>query len=283
MDFPGILFMRVLLVEDNPILSRSLTDALTSAKLTVDCMHDGESADHVLRTQDYALVILDIGLPKLDGLEVLRRLRARRNAVPVLMLTAHGSVEERVRGLDLGADDYLAKPFALTELEARARAAAPQSWPGAAACAMRHAALRQRRPRLHARRRAARLDPRERSVLEVLILRNGRAINKDTLSEKIFGLDESVNADAIEIYVHRLRKKLERSSVGIVTLRGLGYLLEAKGRMTRPNLRVSVALWLLLPLLLLLAFDAWLTYQRAMNAAHAAFDRTLGVFAAVDT
>jgi two-component system response regulator TctD len=91
MDFPGILFMRVLLVEDNPILSRSLTDALTSAKLTVDCMHDGESADHVLRTQDYALVILDIGLPKLDGLEVLRRLRARRNAAPVLMLTAHGS------------------------------------------------------------------------------------------------------------------------------------------------------------------------------------------------
>jgi len=150
--------MRVLLVEDNPILSRSLTDALTGAKLTVDCMHDGESADHVLRTQDYALVILDIGLPKLDGLEVLRRLRARRNAVPVLMLTAHGAVEERVRGLDLGADDYLAKPFALTELEARACAAAPQSRTGAAARAMRHAAVRQRGSQLHARRRAARAD-----------------------------------------------------------------------------------------------------------------------------
>ncbi|RKE38505.1 winged helix family two component transcriptional regulator [Paraburkholderia sp. BL23I1N1] len=230
MDFPGILFMRVLLVEDNPILSRSLTDVLTSAKLTVDCMHDGESADYVLRTQDYAMVILDIGLPKLDGLEVLRRLRARRNAVPVLMLTAHGSVEERVRGLDLGADDYLAKPFALTELEARARALLRRSHgqePLHAQCGRLLYDSVDRGFTLDGEPLA--LTPRERSVLEVLILRNGRAINKDTLSEKIFGLDESVNADAIEIYVHRLRKKLERSSVGIVTLRGLGYLLEAKG------------------------------------------------------
>ncbi len=209
MDFPGILFMRVLLVEDNPILSRSLTDALTS--------------------EDYALVILDIGLPKLDGLEVLRRLRARRNAVPVLMLTAHGSVEERVRGLDLGADDYLAKPFALTELEARARALLRRSHgqePLHAQCGTLLYDSVDRGFTLDGEPLA--LTPRERSVLEVLILRNGRAINKDTLSEKIFGLDESVNADAIEIYVHRLRKKLERSSVGIVTLRGLGYLLEAK-------------------------------------------------------
>ena len=114
--------MRVLLVEDNPTLANSLKDALTHARFAVDCMHDGEAADHVLRTQDYALVILDLGLPKLDGLEVLRRLRQRRNPVPVLILTAHGSVEDRVKGLDLGADDYLAKPFELTELEARARA-----------------------------------------------------------------------------------------------------------------------------------------------------------------
>jgi two-component system response regulator TctD len=192
-------------------------------------MHDGESADHVLRTQDYALVILDIGLPKLGGLEVLRRLRARRNAVPVLMLTAHGSVEERVRGLDLGADDYLAKPFALTELEARARALLRRSHgqePLHAQCGTLLYDSVDRGFTLDGE--ALALTPRERSVLEVLILRNGRAINKDTLSEKIFGLDESVNADAIEIYVHRLRKKLEHSSVGIVTLRGLGYLLEAK-------------------------------------------------------
>lgn len=180
-------------------------------------------------TQDYALVILDIGLPKLDGLEVLRRLRARRNAVPVLILTAHGSVEERVRGLDLGADDYLAKPFALTELEARARALLRRSHgqePLHAQCGTLLYDSVDRGFTLDGEPLA--LTPRERSVLEVLILRNGRAINKETLSEKIFGLDESVNADAIEIYVHRLRKKLEHSSVGIVTLRGLGYLLEAR-------------------------------------------------------
>ncbi|SAL57689.1 response regulator [Caballeronia telluris] len=221
--------MRVLLVEDNPILSKSLTDALTQARFAVDCMHDGEAADHVLRTQDYALVILDLGLPRLDGLEVLRRLRQRRNPVPVLILTAHGSVEDRVKGLDLGADDYLAKPFELTELEARARALIRRSH------GHEHTRVECGPLAYDSVDRSFRLDgeplaltPRERAVLEVLILRNGRAINKDTLSEKIFGIDESVNPDAIEIYVYRLRKKLEKSSVAIVTLRGLGYLLEVK-------------------------------------------------------
>ncbi|AOK31903.1 two-component system response regulator [Burkholderia singularis] len=220
--------MRVLLVEDNPILAQSLADALSTACFAVDHMANGEAADHVLRTQDYALVILDLGLPKLDGLEVLRRLRARRNPVPVLILTAHGSVEDRVRGLDLGADDYLSKPFDLTELEARARALIRRS------LGHEHSRIEcgplvydsvDRNFRLAGE--ALQLTPRERSVLEVLILRNGRAINKETLSEKIFGLDESVNTDAIEIYVHRLRRKLDNRGVAIVTLRGLGYLLEA--------------------------------------------------------
>jgi two-component system, OmpR family, response regulator TctD len=221
--------MRVLLVEDNPNLAQSLCDALDAAGFTVDHMRDGEAADHVLRTQDYALVILDLGLPKLNGIEVLRRLRARRNPVPVLILTAHGSVEDRVRGLDLGADDYLSKPFELTELEARARALIRRSLGhehARADCGPLTYDSVDRSFRLNDE--ALALTPRERAVLEVLILRNGRAINKDTLSEKIFGLDESVNADAVEIYVHRLRKKLEGRGVAIVTLRGLGYLLEAK-------------------------------------------------------
>jgi len=221
--------MRVLLVEDNPTLAKSLTDALSQARFAVDCMHDGEAADHVLRTQDYALVILDLGLPKLDGLEVLRRLRQRRNAVPVMILTAHGSVEDRVKGLDLGADDYLAKPFELSELEARARALIRRSHgheQTKTACGPLEYDSVDHSFRLDGEQLA--LTPRERAVLEVLILRNGRAINKEALSEKIFGIDESVNPDAIEIYVYRLRKKLERSGVAIVTLRGLGYLLEAR-------------------------------------------------------
>jgi two-component system, OmpR family, response regulator TctD len=221
--------MRVLLVEDNPNLAQSLCAALTTTHLTVDHMADGEAADHVLHTQDYALVILDLALPRLSGIEVLRRLRARRSVVPVLILTAYGSVEDRVRGLNLGADDYLAKPFELTELEARVRALLRRSH-GLEHTQINCGALTydsiERSFRLAGN--ALALTPRERSVLEVLALRNGRAINKDTLSEKIFGLDESVNSDAIEIYVYRLRKKLEGSGVAIVTLRGLGYLLEVR-------------------------------------------------------
>ncbi len=220
--------MRILLVEDNVMLARALTEALGQAGFAVDCMHDGRAADHLLSTQDYALAILDIGLPKLDGLEVLRRLRQRRNALPVLILTAHGSVEDRVRGLNLGADDYLPKPFDLSELEARARALIRRSH-GHDSTHLQCGTLSydgiSRAFTLNGEQLA--LTRRERAVLEVLMLRDGRAVNKEAMSEKIFGIDESVNPDAIEIYVHRLRKKLEGRGVAIVTLRGLGYLLEA--------------------------------------------------------
>lgn len=221
--------MRILLAEDNLKLADSLVESLSQSGFTVDCMHDGASADHLLTTQDYALAILDIGMPRLDGLEVLRRLRRRRNPVPVLILTAHGSVEDRVRGLDLGADDYLAKPFALTELEARARALIRRSHGHdrtGLTCGALHYDTVSRAVTLNGE--MLQLTGRERAVLEILLLRDGRAVNKAALSEKIFGIDESVNADAIEIYVYRLRKKLEGSGVSIVTLRGLGYLLEAQ-------------------------------------------------------
>ncbi|SPR97280.1 response regulator [Cupriavidus taiwanensis] len=221
--------MRILLAEDNVMLASSLSQALDQAGFTVDCMHDGRSADNLLSTQDYALLILDLGLPGLDGLEVLRRLRQRRNPLPVLILTAHGSVEDRVRGLDLGADDYLAKPFDLSELEARARALIRRAHGHdrtQIAFGPLHYDSISRAFLLHGQLLA--LTGRERAVLEVLLLRDGRAVNKGALSEKIFGIDESVNPDAIEIYVHRLRKKLDGSGVAIVTLRGLGYLLETR-------------------------------------------------------
>ncbi|MBP0618421.1 response regulator [Cupriavidus consociatus] len=221
--------MRILLAEDNVMLANSLNQALGQAGFTVDCMHDGRSADSLLCTQDYALLILDLGLPGLDGLEVLRRLRQRRNPLPVLILTAHGSVEDRVRGLDLGADDYLAKPFDLSELEARARALIRRSH-GHDSTQLAFGPLHydsiSRAFTLHGELLA--LTGRERAVLEVLMLRDGRAVNKAALSEKIYGIDESVNPDAIEIYVHRLRKKLDGSGVAIITLRGLGYLLESR-------------------------------------------------------
>lgn len=218
--------MRILLVEDNPKLAGTLEEALGQAGFAVDCVHDGHAADLLLTTQDYALLLLDLGLPRLDGLEVLRRLR--RNPLPVMILTAHGAVEERVRGLNLGADDYLTKPFDLSEVEARARALIRRSHG--------HERTQLQCGPLHydgtsgaftLRGEALALTGRERAVLEVLMLRDGRAVNKAAISEKIFGINESVNADAIEIYVHRLRKKLDGSGVAIVMLRGLGYLLEA--------------------------------------------------------
>ncbi|NMV38153.1 response regulator [Ralstonia insidiosa] len=220
--------MRILLVEDNLKLASTLEEALSQAGFTVDCVHDGHAADLLLTTQDYALAILDIGLPRLDGLEVLRRLRARKNPLPVLILTAHGAVEERVRGLNLGADDYLAKPFDLTEVEARARALIRRSHGHESTqlqCGPLHYDGISGAFTLNGELLA--LTGRERAVLEVLMLRDGRAVNKAAISEKIFSINESVNADAIEIYVHRLRKKLDGRGVAIVMLRGLGYLLEA--------------------------------------------------------
>ncbi|WP_200917290.1 response regulator [Jeongeupia sp. HS-3] len=221
--------MRLLLVEDNLSLADSLTKALNQCGFAVDCMHNGSDADQVLRTEDYALVILDLGLPKLDGLEVLRRLRQRRNKVPVLILTAQGSVDERVKGLDLGADDYLTKPCDLTELEARARALIRRSH-GFDSAELTFGPLRYDSvSRVFSLAGGTlNLTPREHAVLEVLLMRAGKAVSKEALSEKIFGLDESSSPDAIEIYVHRLRKKLDGSGVAIVTLRGLGYLLEAR-------------------------------------------------------
>ncbi|AVG18343.1 MULTISPECIES: response regulator [Chromobacteriaceae] len=218
--------MRILLVEDNLALAESLLKALTQAGFAVDAMHDGQDADHVLHTQDYALVILDLALPRLDGWEVLRRLRARRKSVPVLILTAHGSVEDRVRGLDMGADDYLSKPFDLVELEARVRALIRRSHGHDHNLLMVGGLSYDGGSRVFTLAgQALKLTPREHAVLELLMLQGGKAISKDALSERIFGLDESGSAEAMEIYVHRLRKKLAHGDVGIVTLRGLGYLL----------------------------------------------------------
>ena len=214
--------MRILLVEDHPPLAESVTQALRAAGWTVDLLADGIAADLALASEDYALAILDVGLPRLDGFGVLARLRERGKTLPVLMLTARGEVS------DLGADDYLAKPFELSELEARVKALLRRSVAGGE---------RQQRcgvlvHDLDARRFSLAGEPlsltsREQAVLEALIARPGRVMSKDQLAAQVFGLDEDASADAIEIYIHRLRKKLEGRPVRIVTFRGLGYLLEA--------------------------------------------------------
>lgn len=219
--------MRILLVEDHPPLAESVAQALKNAGLNVDLLNDGVAADLALQSESYALAILDVGLPRLDGFEVLARLRERGDRLPVLMLTARGEVKDRVQGLNLGADDYLAKPFELTELEARVKALLRRSVLGGD---------RQQRcgpliydlntSRFTLGEEALSLTSREHAVLAALIARPGRVMSKEQLAAQVFGLDEEASPEAIEIYVHRLRKKLEAGAVRIVTFRGLGYLLE---------------------------------------------------------
>ena len=219
--------MRLLVVEDNPALARNVAGAFEAKGYAVDCVGDGEEADAALLVQAYDLVILDLGLPELDGLEVLRRLRRRKSRMPVLILTARDAVADRVQGLNLGADDYLGKPFSLAELEARAGALIRRGVGGAAAV------IEHGRLAVDTAARLVRLDGvpldlprREFNLLEVLLTRRGQVVAKDALLEKLFGFDEEVGVNAVEIYVHRLRKRLEPAGVRIRTVRGLGYLLE---------------------------------------------------------
>lgn len=221
--------MRVLLVEDHLQLAESVSLALKGSGLTVDVLHDGVAADLALGSEEYAVAILDVGLPRMDGFEVLARLRARGKNIPVLMLTARSDVKDRVHGLNLGADDYLAKPFELSELEARVKALLRRSVLGGERqqrCGVLVYDLDTRRFTLGDE--VLTLTSREQSVLEALIARPGRVMSKEQLAAQVFGLDEEASADAIEIYVHRLRKKLDGHPVGIVTFRGLGYLLESR-------------------------------------------------------
>lgn len=217
--------MRLLLVEDQEELAEWLAKALRQGGHAVDVMGRGDHADHALLTQPYDLVILDLSLPGMDGLEVLKRLRTRGGDLPVLILTARGSTDERVIGLNLGADDYLVKPFELSELEARIKALLRRGQG-------RSPVVRVGRLAFDSSSRLAAIDdrplsltPRELAVLEALLARLGRPVARELLFEKVFDMDTDVRPEAIESYVSRLRKKLEGSGAGITTLRGLGYLL----------------------------------------------------------
>ncbi|WP_348695822.1 response regulator [Duganella fentianensis] len=227
--------MRILLVEDHTELSHWLAKALREANLTVECADNGADADALLHTQDYALVILDLTLPRMDGLDVLRRLRARpapRGQTPVLILTARGGLEDRVQGLNLGADDYLSKPFELAELEARVKALLRRSLGNEALIHNCGALSFDTVTRMFSYGgQALALTPREHAVLETLITRSGRAVSKEKLFDEVFALADDANLDAIELYIHRVRKKLDLAipdAAVITTLRGIGYLLQPR-------------------------------------------------------
>ena len=218
--------MRILLAEDDRIIADGLQRSLRKAGYAVDCVANGIDADTALASQQFDLLILDLGLPKLPGIEVLRRLRARKKTLPVLILTAQDCLEDRVRGLDAGADDYMSKPFALPELEARVRALTRRGTGMPTCIEFGTLSYDQVDRQVKIDGQTVDLSARELGLLEILLLRAGRLVNKEHLVDHLCSWGEEVSTNAIEVYVHRLRKKLDAGGIRITTVRGLGYCLE---------------------------------------------------------
>jgi two-component system OmpR family response regulator len=216
--------MRLLLVEDDHMIGETVVDVLRAEHFAVDWIKDGVSAQAVLRTQAYDLLLLDLALPGKDGLEVLRSLRAARSRIPVLVATARDSVEQRIAGLDAGADDYVLKPYDLGELLARVRALLRRA-AGRAEPVYEHkgVTINPATREVTVNGRPVLLSSREWAVLEPLIARPGAVLSRAQLEAKIFGFDDSIASNAVEVYVHGLRKKL--GSNLIQNVRGLGYLV----------------------------------------------------------
>lgn len=219
--------MRILIVEDTEDLADAIAGRLRKLGHAVDLCGDGEAADELLRQEAYHLVVLDLMLPGLSGQEVLSRLRRRGSGTPVLVLTARSGVDDKVGVLDYGADDYLVKPFDFRELEARCRALLrrPQGM-AASAVEFGNLVFDNGAKRVSVDGQTVELSSREFRLLELLLANLDRVLSKDALLDQLFGLEDAVAPNAIELYVSRLRRKLDRSAVRIRTLRGLGYVAE---------------------------------------------------------
>jgi two-component system OmpR family response regulator len=237
--------MQLLLAEDDPILADALIEQLGHVGFTVEHAPNGAVAEYLLLQRPYAVAVLDLGLPMVDGLTVLRRVRAVKPALPMLVLTALDGLDDRVAGLNAGADDYLTKPFDFPELEARLRAlvrrsrAAPSDAPAAE---MGRLVFDRDTRRVSIDGSAVELSPRECVLLDLLLSQRNRVVHKEQITQawsvdsSDAGRAESPTAPGmIEVYIHRLRRKLEGSGLGIRTIRGLGYLLEADAAGAAPS------------------------------------------------
>jgi DNA-binding response OmpR family regulator len=216
--------MRVLLVEDDAMIAQGLQSALRQGGFAVDWMRDGKSADNALQTSDFDVVLLDLGLPQRNGLQVLRDLRKRGDLTPVIIVTARDEVQHRVAGLDAGADDYIVKPFDLDEVMARMRSVLRRA-AGRGDPSIQHGELKLD-PVSHTVQRsgiAVNLSAHEFAVLEALLQRPGAVLSRQQLEDRLYGWDTEIGSNAVEVYIHGLRRKL--GSEAIQTLRGVGYFI----------------------------------------------------------
>jgi two-component system OmpR family response regulator/two-component system response regulator QseB len=216
--------MRVLVVEDDAVLGDAIQAGLRQSGYAVDWMKDGVSADQALGTETYAAVVLDLGLPRLSGLEVLRRLRGRGAQIPVLILTARDTVNDRITGLDAGADDYLLKPFDMGELAARLRALIRRA-SGKAELLLQAAGVKLD-PAAHRvlfRDNPVELSPKEFAVLHALMLNAGKVLSRAQIEDQLYAWGEEIESNAVEVHIHHLRRKLAPEL--IETIRGVGYLV----------------------------------------------------------
>ncbi|MCQ8104884.1 response regulator [Methylomonas sp. SURF-2] len=219
--------MKILLVEDDAVLVDGLIHTLGKAGYEVNCAMTGARAEHLLTTQDFELVVLDLGLPDADGLELLQGIRQRKQPLPVLILTARDSPNDKARGMEKGADDYLTKPFELTELEARIHALIRRCY-GGFQCdiVVGRLALNTRDNQVLLDGLPLPLLPREYAVMELLLLEAGKVVSKSRLGQRLSPKAGALPDNAIEVYIHRVRKRVESYGITIKTIRGLGYLLE---------------------------------------------------------
>lgn len=216
--------MRILLVEDDPLIGGAVEQALRDASFAVDWVNDGNTALSVVDTQVYTLILLDLGLPKKDGYEVLRILRRRKKTLPVIIITARDAVEDRIKGLDYGADDYLVKPFSIDELQARIRAVVRRNH-GISNPLLGNEVISLNPANREASRdgKSHSLSSREYALLHALMLRPGTILSRTELEERIYGWNEEVASNAIEFIIHGIRKKLGKDA--IKNVRGLGWMV----------------------------------------------------------
>lgn len=220
--------MRLLLVEDDELLGDAVKTGLTQFGYVVDWVKDGETARHAIKTESFELIIMDLGLPRLSGINLLQKIRQGGNTTPVIILTARESVESRVRGLDVGADDYIIKPFDLNELSARIRALIRRSQGRAeTAIQYRNVTLDPAAHLVMVDGEIVNVPRREFSLLQKLLENKGYVISREQLMQSIYGWNEDVDSNALEVHIHNLRKKLNANYIR--TIRGVGYMIEKNG------------------------------------------------------